>query len=232
MRYSRLPALVLLLVSALPSHADSISSSLNYNLYQLSASAEDQIDNDLMKVKLLATHQAPQTFAASKVVNRQMAAALDTLKTTHNIQYQTGNYQTQPVYQNQQIVAWKVSQDLELKSADTDQLTDVLGQLQQELQIASISFDISQPVRQKVENLLAVEVLNRFKERATLIQQTMGAIRYQIVALDLNTGIQRPPVGRTLMRAEMASVSSAPAVEGGKSTINVVASGQIQLIFN
>tara|TARA_R110002094_G_scaffold7854_2_gene17104 strand:+ start:1080 stop:1814 length:735 start_codon:yes stop_codon:yes gene_type:complete len=232
MRHSLIPTIVLLLASSLPSYADGINSSLNYNLYHLSASAEDEIDNDVMNVTLIASHQAAQIFEASNVVNSQMAAALATLKTTKNIQYQTGNYQTQPIYQNQQIVGWKASQNIELKSADVNQLSDILGKLQKELKISSISFDISQPIRQKVENLLSVEVLSRFKERAALIQKTMGAIRYQIVALDLNTGTQRPPFGRVMMRAEMASISSAPAVEGGKSTINVEATGQIQLIFN
>ncbi|MFT5720166.1 MAG: putative secreted protein [Motiliproteus sp.] len=232
MRPLLIPAMLLLLVSSLPTYADGINGSLNYNLYQLSASAEDEIDNDLMKVTLLASHQAPQTFEASNVVNRQMTEALGILKATKNVQYQTGNYHTQPVYQNQQIVGWKASQNLELKSADVNQLSDVLAELQKELKISSINFDISQAVRQEVENLLSVDVLNRFKERAELIQKTMGAIRYKIVSLNLNTGSQRPSFGRTLMRSEMASVSSAPAVESGKGTINVELSGQIQLIFN
>jgi predicted secreted protein len=229
MKHSFILAIFVLLISSLPSYADS---SLSYNLYQLSVNAEDEIDNDIMNVTLLASHQATQSFEASNVVNRQMAAALEVLKTTKNIQYQTGSYQTQPAYQNQQIVGWKASQNIELKSADVNQLSEVLGLLQKELKIASISFDVSQLARQKVENTLSVEVLNRFKERATLIQTTMGAIRYQIVSMSLNTGAQRPSFGRTMMRAEMASMSSVPAVEGGKSTLTVEASGQIQLIFN
>ncbi|MFT6916863.1 MAG: putative secreted protein [Motiliproteus sp.] len=232
MRPLLIPAMLLMLVTSLPTYAAGINSSLNYNLYQLSASAEDEIDNDLMKVTLTASHQALQTFEASNVVNSQMAEALGILKTTKNVQYQTGNYHTQPVYQNQQIVGWKASQNLELKSADVNQLSDILGVLQKELKISSINFDISQAVRKKVENLLSIEVLNRFKERAALVQETMGAVRYKVVSLNLNSGSQRPSFGRTLMRSEMASVSSAPAIESGKGTINVEVSGQIQLIFN
>lgn len=234
MRRTLITTIVLLLVFSQQSYAEAPNSSLNYNLYRLSASMEQEVNNDIMKVTLLASHQAQQPLAANNVVNRQMASALETLKTTKNIEYKTGNYQTLPIYQNQQVVGWKASQHIELKSADAHQLSDILGQLQKELKISSISFDISQPVRQKVENLLSVDVLNQFKKRASLIQKTMGASRYQVVSLDVNTGTQRPRFGRAMMGAEMtmASNSSAPAVEGGKSTINVEVSGQIQLIFN
>jgi len=222
--------LLFALAISLPSYAEE----LNYNLYHLSADAEDEIDNDIMKVTLLATHQALQSSEANKVVNKQMASALKTLKATKDIHYETGNYQTHPIYQNQQIAGWKASQQIELKSADIDQLSDLVGELQKELKISSMRFDVSKQVRQKTENMLSVEALNQFKERAALMQKTMGADGYQVVAINVNTGMQRPPIRRTMMRAEMAmaSDSPAPSVEGGNSTINVEVSGQIQLIFN
>jgi predicted secreted protein len=60
MRHSLILAIALILPLSLPAYADDI----NYNLYQLSASAEDEIDNDVMKVTLLATHQASQASEA------------------------------------------------------------------------------------------------------------------------------------------------------------------------
>ncbi len=231
MKYALKITITLLFAVAfsLPSYAED----LNYNLYHLSADAEDEIDNDIMKVTLLALHQALQSSEANKVVNKQMASALKTVKTTKGIHYETSNYQTQPVYQNQQIVGWKASQQIELKSSDIDQLSNLVGKLQEELKISSMRFDVSKKVLQKTENVLSVEALNQFKERATLMQKTMGADSYQVVAINVNTGMQRPPVRRTMMRAEMsmASDSASPSVEEGNSTINVKVSGQIQLIF-
>ncbi|MEH6824577.1 MAG: SIMPL domain-containing protein, partial [Motiliproteus sp.] len=116
MRYTRITTIVLLWVFSLPSFAEGLNNSLNYNLYHLSASTEEEIDNDIMKVTLLASHQAQQTLEANEVVNQQMASALKILKRTKEIHYKTGNYQTLPIYQNQQIVAWKSSQQIELKS--------------------------------------------------------------------------------------------------------------------
>jgi predicted secreted protein len=239
MKYTLKITITLLLaaVISLPSYADTpngdLSHSLNYNLYHLSASAEDEIDNDIMKVTLLASHQSMQSSEANKVVNQQMSAALKILKKTKDIHYETGSYQTQPIYKNQQISGWKASQQIELKSTNVDQLSDVVGKLQTELKISSMRFDVSKPVRQKAENALSVEALNQFKERALLIQKTMGANSYHVVAIDINTGTQRPPV-RRMMRAEMAmaSDSSTPSVEAGNSNVTVNVTGQIQLVFN
>lgn len=208
---------------------------LNYNLYHLSASAEDEIENDTMKVTLLASHQAQQSSEANKVVNQQMASALNKLKQTTGIHYETGNYQTHPIYQNQQVAGWRASQQLELKSTDVKQLSALVGKLQQDLKVSSMSFAVSKQVRHKTENLLSVEALTQFKARAVLIQETMGADRYQIVAIDVNTGTQPIPIRRSMMRAEMSMMAAkppAPAVEGGSSTIYVKVSGKIQLIFN
>ncbi len=223
-------AIAVLISASLPIYADD----LNYNLYQLSASAEDEVDNDVMKVTLLATHQASVATEANKVVNKQMTPALEMLRKTTGIKYETGNYQTQPIYQNQQIAGWKASQEIELKSSDFNQLSTLVGKLQKDLKISSMGFEISKPVRQKAEQQLSVDALNQFKERAILIQKTMGASGYQIVTVDVNTGSHRPPMRHKMMRAEIvtASDSAMPAIESGDSTINVNVSGQIQLIFN
>lgn len=230
MKYALAIVMTIMLSLSLPTYAED----LNYNLYQLSASAEDEIDNDIMKVTLLATHQASIASEANKVVNKQMTPALEILKKTTGVKYETGNYQTQPIYQNQQIAGWKASQEIELKSSDFNQLSTLVGKLQKDLKVTSMSFEVSKPVRQKAEQRLSVDALNQFKERAMLIQKTMGASGYQVVNIDLNTGSHRPPIRHAMMRTEMASVSDSPGpvIESGDSAINVNVSGQIQLIFN
>ncbi|UZE96334.1 SIMPL domain-containing protein [Alkalimarinus alittae] len=230
MRYTLVITMMATLFLSLPSYAED----LNYNLYQLSVSAEDEIDNDIMKVTLLATHQASLSSEANKVVNKQMTSALEVLKKTSNIKYETGNYQTQPIYQNQQIAGWKASQEIELKSADFNQLSTLVGKLQKDLKISSMGFEVSKVVRQKAEQRLAVDALSQFKAHALLVQKTMGASGYQIVTADVNTGSSRPPIRYSMMRSEMAMASDSPgpAVEGGNSTINVSVSGQVQLTFN
>ncbi|WP_299490725.1 SIMPL domain-containing protein [uncultured Shewanella sp.] len=203
---------------------------LNYNLYNISTTATAEIDNDIMLVTLQASNQSQQAETANNKVNKQMATALNRLKNTPQIKYKTTNYQTRPIYKDQQIVAWKTTQQLELESTDLALLTKVMGKLQADLNITSMVFKVSQASRQKTQNQLSIDALNQFKQQATLIQKNMGASNYQIVSVNINTGNQYMAYPRPMMKSEMAS--SAPVVKSGSSAINVDASGQIQLMFN
>jgi predicted secreted protein len=213
----------------------SFATELNYNIYQLSVTTQEQVKNDIMKVTLMASHQAQSSTTVSQVVNKQMTVALELLESTTGIDYETANYQTHPAYRNQQISGWRASQQLILKSSDVKQLSKLIGQLQQDLKLSAMSFEVSKPVRQQVQNKLSVTALNQFKERATLIVQTMGADDYRIINVNVNTGMQFVPVARAMVRTEMSMMAdsmSAPAVKSGNSVVNVNVAGKIQLIFN
>ena len=209
---------------------------LNFNLYQLVAATEEQVDNDIMKVTLTASHQAQSFATVSNKVNQQKNAALKILASSSDINYQTGNYQTHPTYQRQKISGWQASQQLILKSSDVKQMTDLIGKLQSQLKLSSMKFEISKKVRHNVQDKLSVTALNQFKARATLIQQTMGADSYRVVNVDVNSGMQFMPQARSMMMKSAMSMSaenmSAPSVSSGTSKINVRVSGQIQLVFN
>ena len=127
---------------------------LNYNMYQLSTTAEQQVKNDTMKVTLVASHQDQQSSIVSKMVNQQMAAALTLLKSTSDIDYQTGNYQTHPNYQHQKINGWRASQQLILTSKDTEQLATLIGKLQQHLKVSTMSFEVSKLQQQLSKNTI------------------------------------------------------------------------------
>lgn len=208
----------------------SFAEPLNYNLYHISTTATAEINNDIMQVTLQASHQSQQAEIAYTKVNKQMTRALNMLKNTKKIKYQTTHYQTRPIYKDQQIIAWNTSQQLELESTDLPRLTKIIGKLQSELNITAIEFTVSPSLKQKTQNQLSIDALNQFKQQAKLIQENMGASKYQIVTVNINTGNQYLTYPRPMMKAEMAS--STPAIKSGSSAINVEASGQIQLMFN
>lgn len=207
-----------------------IAEPLNYNLYNIATIAKMEVSNDIMTVTLLASNQSKDAAQANNKVNKQMAAALDILSDTNDIKYKTTNYQTRPIYKDQQIIAWKTSQQLELKSTDFPLLTKITGKLQAGLNIISIGFEVSQAIKQETKNQLSIDALNQLKQQAELIQKNMGASDYQIVSVNINTGNHYVAYPRPMMKSEIAS--SAPVIKGGNSAINVDVSGQIQLTFN
>lgn len=213
----------------------SFATELNFNIYQLSVSTEAQVKNDIMKATLVASHLAKSSADASRVVNQKMAAALQQLKATSGIEYETGTYQTHPTYQREKMSGWQASQQLMLKSTDVEKLTQLIGKLQQELKLSGMSFEVSKPIEQKMQNKLSISALNKFKRKAELIKRVMGADSYKIVSVNLNSGMRFRPMAQSMQRAEMAVMSydmPTPAVKSGNSLINANASGKIQLIFD
>lgn len=204
-----------------------------YDQYTLQASAEGEVENDLMLVRLRVEHQDRDASRLAEKVNSDMQWALDQIKSSPSINARTENYSTYPKYEQQRVVGWHSSQTLSLSGLDFESLKAAVQTLQSRLQVDGMSFQPTDETRKKAENDLINQALDNFKARAAIVQQNMGAADYRIMQININTSGHQP--GRVRMNAEMmtmarsASVESAPAVESGESKISVNVSGQIQL---
>ncbi|MEX2479778.1 MAG: SIMPL domain-containing protein [Gammaproteobacteria bacterium] len=200
------------------------------NLVTLSVSAEEEVDSDLLVVRLVATHEAVKQAQAAKRVNEDMAWALAAARQSSGIRAQTLDYRTNPVYDDRRITAWRMQQALRLESAERTALTELLGTLQERLAIEAISYEVSPTVRVATEERLIEAAIQRFGERAERITRAFGHTRYAIVNVNVGTsGYQPPPMpyqGRALaMKAEMAD----PSIEAGQQTLSVNVDGTIEL---
>lgn len=204
---------------------------LNYNVIGLSAKAEREVPNDLMRVLLMVEHQANKAKDVSQKVNVDMSWALAKLKKQKGVKYETQQYSTHPVYEKTKIKAWRASQQLMLESEDFEKLSNLILVLQAKLQVKSMSFEPTKKTRKNVEDELVAEALDAYKSRARLVQENMQADTYKIVNMQVNTQGHHSPRYRAQPRMKMMSMESksAPAVEGGSSTLSVNVTGQIQL---
>lgn len=211
----------------------SLAEEINYNLVTLTAQAEQKIENDVMVVILEASEQASNAQQASQSVNEQMNWALAQLRNSTELKQQTQNYRTQPVYNKQDIVAWRVSQQLRLESQQIDNLAQLAGELQQQLKVISMAFEVSPDKKKSVNDSLIQQALSDFQSRAKLITQSLSAKSYRLVNLQINeSGSAIPYQVRNVMRAESSySVAEAPAVQAGESKQMVTITGSIQLVF-
>ncbi len=203
-----------------------------YDQYSLQATAEGEVENDLMIVRLQVEHEDRDTAALANRVNQDMQWALDQLDETQALQYRTENYRTYPKYEQNRIVGWRSSQVLTVSGADFDELKNVVQVLQQRLQVADMSFRPSDDTRSEVEDTLINEALDNFKRRAEIVQANMQASGYRVMHLEIQTPGSRGGSGQ--LRAEMMAVQSrsggqSPAIEAGETRITVSVSGQIQL---
>ena len=216
----------LLMFYAPPSFADDETL---FNTVNLQVQAEREIPNDQMIVLLATEHEGSNTTGLAAKINSDMQWALEIINKYSVVESQSKNYQTYPTYRKQVVIGWRASQKIEIKSINIAALTELVGKLQEKLQVKQMSFSPTTETRVRFENELIEEAMQAFLARVEIIKKNMPEKNHRIINLNINTGGYRPPIvhaQRTMMNSmEMAS---APSVEAGKSKLTVTVSGSVQ----
>lgn len=201
-----------------------------YNLVSLQSQAAEEVGNDVMHVTLQASGEARDAAELAARVNEDMGWALDLARGREGIEAGSGNYRTWQVRQDNRLKGWRAQQDLVLESRDSLALSRLTGQLQERLQVVSMNFTVADETRVATENRLIEQALQAFRSRARLIADRLQAGGYRIVALEVGTVSQPPPIAYRARMGITAAESAAPvATEGGTSEVRVTVSGTIEL---
>ena len=89
---------------------------VTYDRVTLSANAEKQVENDTVVAQLFSEREGEQTSQLAAEVNKNIAWALERAKKVEAVSAQTTGYHSQPVYQKQKIIGWRVRQSIKLES--------------------------------------------------------------------------------------------------------------------
>lgn len=199
-----------------------------FNQVFLQASAQRQVENDRLEVTLAAESQGKSPAQIAGEVNEIMTWAVDKANAVEGMEVSTGSYHTYPIYRDQTVIAWRAGQQLLLKSADIAGLSEMVGDLQQRLQVKQMQFTVSPDARRDAENALIEEAVEAFKKRVGTVQKHMEGKDYRIVSLHINTGGPAPVMFQERAMAMDAKANYSPAVEAGSSDITVTVSGSVQ----
>ncbi len=201
----------------------------SYNQIHIEASSAADVDNDTMVVSLYALEEGSKATELSRKVNRIINWALNNLKQYKAIKVETESYSTNPVYNKNQVIAWRVKQSIRLESKDMSLMSDVLGEMQQQLKLSGISFDVSREKREEKTQSLIDEALTAYNKRATQIAKKLNFQSYKIVNINVSTSGSSPRYRQMDSRAMMSKMESAPAFSAGDKTLTVRISGSIEL---
>lgn len=200
-----------------------------FNQVHVQAQVERDIPNDEMQSLLVSEHQGKNASNLSAKVNQDIKWAVAIAKKHKTIEESTRAYQTYPIYKDNDVVGWRVSQEVLLKSQNIAELSEVIGELQEKLQVRQMQFSASNKTRDQIENELIEAAMQAFKRRAEIIKKHMDGKDYRIVNLHINSNGQRPPMMHVERgRMQAMALASAPTVESGTSKITVNVSGSIQ----
>ena len=200
-----------------------------FNQVNLQAQADREVPNDQLTVLLSAEEEGKGAAKIADKINKDMDWALNKSKTHKDIETRTLSYNTYPVYDKRTVVAWRATQQLELKSTNITELSELVGDLQERLQVKNMSFSPTKETRKRYEDELIEEAMIAFKQRVELVKKHMDSKNVRIVNIHVNTGggYSRPVYAENRMLS-MSSSKSAPAVEAGTSNITVTVSGSVQ----
>jgi len=226
-------SLLIVMASFVFTDADAHDAIKNYNQVSLEVSSSADVENDTMLVSLYALEEGSKPVELTNKVNKKINWALEKLKQYKNIKVETESYSTSPVYNKSQIIAWRVNQSIQLESKDMPLMTQVISELQQQLKLSSLSFDVSRDKREQQTQILIDQALTAYKQRATQITNKLQRDTYKIVNINVSTSesagqYKYRGASAMLSNAEMAPVIAAE-VASGDQTITVRVNGTIEL---
>ncbi|MBP8297544.1 MAG: SIMPL domain-containing protein [Burkholderiales bacterium] len=195
----------------------------------LTATATMQVDNDRMTVLMQVAAENASAGDASSEVNTRAAKALALTKGVANVSAKTLNYSTDQVMEKGKRVRWRVTQLLQIETADFAAGASVATRLQDEgLHLASLTFSVSPEARRKAVSQLQHEALVEWQALARQAAASMGYAGYTPGRLAVNAGDSGPrPRFATKAMATMAADSV--TVSGGSSEMVVTVSGEALL---
>ena len=213
------------------SAANSHETTPTFDRVSLSASASTEVLQNELQATLYAISEGEDANPTAAEVSQRIQKALSILERQKEIKVQTGVFNTQPVYNEDKITGWRTRQTLHLKSVDAAQLSQLLGRLQNHLNVDQIQYGVSDTEWFKSENALIEEALKNFQHRASLITHGMHREKYRLIDIHVSSNHAHPRFMRSAGTA-VVQPESAPPVQAGSEKIEIMINGTIEMQLN
>lgn len=222
-----------LLALPLPAAASEANEAGKGTTVEFSAEASKPAPNDLAVASLFAEDNGPSPAAVAAQVNRRIAAALEKSRAQPDIQAQSAGVSTWPIYRKEgtgQIESWRMRAEIRLETRNIAALSELIGVLQQDLALSSVSMQPAPETRRKALDEATVDAIRAFEARARLVAGSLGR-QYRIRHLSVgDSGAYPPPYPRMQASAMKMAEAVPAALEGGQSQVSVNVSGRIELV--
>lgn len=208
-----------------------------FNVIAFNVEAERQIERDLMQVNLFYQSEGKNLSELNKTVNTRLNKAIGIAKQYPAVAIQGNTRNTMVQYDGKgKQSGWLARVELMLESKDSQALSDVINALNDTLAIENISASVSDEKLTHVENELTQAVLEKFKNKALLIQNTLQMKNYRVMDLNISAANEHnyapvyyePTAKSALTLSE--SASNAVPLENGKETVRMRVEGRIELL--
>lgn len=229
-------AIPLLLVLALPSIATA-DTPLTFQRIDFSTEVAREIPNDQMNATLSVELSDKDASKLARQITLLVNDALKTASAYPAVKASSGSQNTWPVYgssltSSSRLENWRGRAEIRLESRDFKAAGELIGKLQEKLQLNGLSFVVAADTRRKVEDDLTTEAITAFKTRAETIRKAWSAKDYKLVQMSLGSAGAPPayaPMMRAMKMADSAEAMPAHDIAGGETRLVVNVSGSIEL---
>ncbi|OOF81040.1 SIMPL domain-containing protein [Rodentibacter caecimuris] len=207
------------------------------NIVSFNAEAEKSIERDLLNVRLFYQVDGKDLADLNKTISERLNKAVGIVQKQSAVEIKGNSRNTSVRYNDEgKKTGWIARADLVLESKDFQALSEVLNSLDGILAIEDINATISPEKLMSVESELTQAVIEKFKNKATLIQHSLQMNNYRILNLDISSVNEstpiRPYASPRAAKVAMLSSDAAPNafLENGKEAVRVQATAQIELL--
>lgn len=197
------------------------------------------VPNDEAQMNWSVSAQAKTLKEATSQAVKAMNEGLSQIKTVSDaLKLQTQSMNSYPVYgevkgnETPKIVAWRVSQSLEVVAPDVQLVPAVIEKVNGTLALNGLNFKVSDAARAKYDESLYKLAVADATQRAVWIAQSVGsdAGKVELQSLRFNSSATPRPINlmmRATGKAMMDSAVLAPSVEAGTSELNLTVSAEV-----
>lgn len=197
------------------------------------------VPNDEAQMNWSVSAQAKTLKEATSQAIKAMNEGLSQIKTVSDaLKLQTQSMNSYPVYgevkgnETPKIVAWRVSQSLEVIAPDVQLVPAVIEKVNGTLALNGLNFKVSDAARAKYDESLYKLAVADATQRAVWIAQSVGsdAGKVELQSLRFNSSATPRPINlmmRAPAKAMMDSAVPAPSVEAGTSELNLTVNAEV-----
>jgi predicted secreted protein len=198
---------------------------------QLEAAARSELPNDEMVVQLAVDRSGTVAEKLNDEVLAALNLALAKAKTVQGVNARLGSITTQPEWGDKgKRIGWRVRGVMVLEGRDLKATGALAGELSEDLQIAGVSFRLTDAARTREESRLLKEAAAAFNERARETASAFGFGGFEVKTLNINHASESPPPRPMMeMRAASSAAKSFVPTDGGDATVVLNISGSVEL---
>lgn len=206
----------------------------------LTGQAEIEVANDEAVASLYAELQDADLARAQSLVNQRMADGIAQLKRLDpKAQIETAGYSSYAIYGRdpaRKVVAWRVRQNVQMRTGDFVALPRAIAGAQQQLALAGIDFRLSRAARERIEGELIQRAIANLNARVAAAAQALDVPKSRLRIEELDFGGSRggepPPIVAMARAGAVASPEGVaePQFEAGRSVQQVTVTGRIRFV--